>query len=196
MNYLAHLWLTERAQLPLAGAVLGDFLRGRLQGLLPARLEASVLLHRRVDVATDAHPRVAAARVEFGPGARRYAGIVLDIVYDHCLALRWEQFSAEPLERFAARAAQAVAAERRGFALAQAPVPSASRLRELLLSYTRESAVDTAIRRTATRLRQPQPLLELAPLWRAHLAHAFDTLPVLLDALGAVADAARVDAPG
>ena len=43
---------------------------------------------------------VVAARATFGPGTRRYAGIVLDVVFDHALALDWGAFSAEPLAAF------------------------------------------------------------------------------------------------
>ena len=110
MNYLAHLWLSEQARLPLAGAVLGDLVHGRLEGRFPAPLERSIRLHRRIDVVTDAHPLTAAARARFGPGARRYGGIVLDLLYDHCLALDWPHYSAEPLADFARRAARALEA--------------------------------------------------------------------------------------
>ena len=109
MNYLAHLYLTDGTGLPLSGAVLGDHVRGRLEGRFEPGLERSLRLHRHIDVVTDSHPLVAAARAEFGPGARRYGGIVLDLVYDHLLARDWARYSAEPLRDFAARAADAVA---------------------------------------------------------------------------------------
>ncbi|MBL6749184.1 MAG: DUF479 domain-containing protein [Nevskia sp.] len=192
MNYLAHLWLTDRAGLPLAGAVLGDVLRGRLDGRLPAALEASVRLHRRVDVVTDAHPLVAQARTRFPPGGRRYAGIVLDLLYDYCLARRWSEFSGEPLADFARRAAQAVAAEEAGFRLADTMAPSMPRMRDLLLSYGTEEGFERAVRRTAARLRQPQPLLDAARDWRRHLAPAGDTLPALLQDLAGTAQQASV----
>ena len=86
MNFLAHLWLTDRAGLPLAGAILGDILRGALPADMPEPLARSVMLHRHVDAHTDRHPRVVAAREHFAPGARRYAGILLDVLFDHVLA--------------------------------------------------------------------------------------------------------------
>jgi acyl carrier protein phosphodiesterase len=190
MNYLAHLWLTERAGLPLAGAVLGDFLRGRLEGRLPAPLEASVRLHRRIDVVTDAHPLVVAARARFAPGARRYAGIVLDLVYDHCLVRRWSGFSDEPLADFARRAAQQVAAESAGFRVAGVAAPTMPQLRDLLLSYGTESGVERAVRRVAARLRQPQPMLDAARQWQEHLPQAAATLPELLADLARAAEPA------
>ena len=187
MNYLAHLWLTEQAGLPLPGAILGDLVRGRLDGRFPAALERSIQLHRRIDVLTDSHPLVVAARGAYTGGARRYAGIVLDLVHDHCLALDWPRYSREDLKLFARRAAQAVAAEKEGFRLAGTSAPSAWRFRRLLLSYVQQSSIDSAVRRVASRLKQPQGLIEAARDWRAHLPQARSNLPLLLEDLRAAA---------
>ena len=181
MNYLAHLWLSEQAGLPLPGAILGDMVHGRLEGrgFAPA-LELSIRLHRRIDVVTDAHPLLVTARGRYGPGLRRYAGIVLDIVHDHCLALDWPRYSDESLADFSRRAAQALAAEQAGFALAGKSAPSAWRMRRLLLSYAAEGGVDRAIRRTAAWLKRPQGLIEAGRDWREHLAELRTGLPQLL----------------
>src|ERR1700757_3569476 len=135
MNYLAHLWLTAEAGLPLPGAVLGDLVRGRLEGRFEPALERSIALHRRVDVLTDRHPLVVQMRAAWPEGARRYAGIVLDLVHDYALALDWPRYSPQNLPLFARRCAQALAAEREGFRLAHTAPPSAWRFRRLLLSY-------------------------------------------------------------
>lgn len=187
MNYLAHLWLTEQAGLPLPGAILGDLVHGRLDGRFPAALERSIRLHRRVDAVTDSHPAVVEERAAFGPGARRYAGIVLDLVQDHALILDWAQYSGEDLKVFARRAAQAVAAEKDGFRLAQASAPPAWRFRRLLLSYGEEGGIDRAIRRVASRLKKPEPLLEAGEKWRDSLPLVRQNLPRLLEDLTAAA---------
>ena len=183
MNYLAHLWLTEHAGLPLAGAVLGDMVHGRLDGRFPGELERSIRLHRRVDVVTDAHPVVTAARTRFGPGARRYAGIVLDLVYDHCLARDWERYHALSLAEFARAAAAAVCAEREGFALAGRSAPATWRLHRLLRSYAGTRGIDFALHRTAHWLKKPEGLIEAGRDWREHAAAAAEELPRLLQDL-------------
>ncbi|MDB5977751.1 MAG: hypothetical protein JWR07_4511 [Nevskia sp.] len=180
MNYLAHLWLSEQAGLPLPGAILGDMVRGRLDGRFPPELERSIALHRRIDVVTDSHPLVVAARSRYAPGARRYAGIVLDIVHDHCLALDWPRYSGESLADFTRRAAAALAAEREGFALAGKSAPSAWRFRHLLLSYAGENGIDRAIKRTAAWMKKPEGLIEAGRDWREHLPLVRATLPQLL----------------
>jgi acyl carrier protein phosphodiesterase len=183
MNYLAHLWLTEAAGLPLPGAILGDLVHGRLDGRYGAELERSIALHRRVDAVTDAHPLVAAARAEYGPGARRYAGIVLDLLHDHALALDWGAFSEEPLEAFADRAAQALAAEQQGFTVAGKQAPPRDEFRRLLLSYAQAEGMDRAVRRVASWMRQPEGLLGAAQDWRERLPAARQRLPRLLEDL-------------
>jgi len=138
-------------------------------------------------VVTDAHPLVVAARSRYAPGARRYAGIVLDIVNDHCLALDWPRYSAESLADFARRAAAALAAEGEGFALAGKSAPSAWRFRRLLLSYAGAGGIDRAIGRTAAWMKKPEGLIEAGRDWREHLPQLRATLPQLLADLRAAA---------
>jgi acyl carrier protein phosphodiesterase len=189
MNFLAHLWLADQAKVPLAGAVLGDWFRGALPPDLPDALALSVRLHRRVDVETDKHPRVVAARRRFGAGARRYSGILLDLLYDHALATGWPRFGDEPLDEFAARAARDVGDHAPWFERAGGPVPSAAGFRELLLSYATESGIEQASRRTAGRLRRPEGMLEAMGEWRGRMPDLRDDLPVLLEDLRGLAQA-------
>jgi acyl carrier protein phosphodiesterase len=181
MNFLAHLWLTDRAGLPLAGAILGDVLHGALPAHMPAPLARAVQLHRAVDAHTDRHPRVVDARAQFGPGARRYAGIVLDLLFDHALALDWAAFSDTPLGAFAERAgAEVVAGGHAWFAHAGSPTPEAERFSALLQSYADPGGLDRAIRRTAQRLRRPEPMLDAAAGWHERLPALRRDLPTLL----------------
>lgn len=180
MNFLAHLWLSDQARLPLAGGILGDMLRGALPPDMPAPLADSVRLHRRVDAATDRHPLVQAARRRFGPSTRRYAGILLDVLYDHVLAREWAEYSSEPLSAFADRAAAAVAAEGRWFERSLHRAPRREGFSALLVSYRDESGIELALRRTAARLRRPEGLLDAMAGWHAHLPKLRRDLPELL----------------
>lgn len=186
VNFLAHLWLAEQAQLPLAGALLGDYFRGTLPADLPAPLAASVQQHRRVDATTDRHPLVAAARETFAQGRRRYAGILLDIFYDHALALDWPAYSAEPLADFTLRAAQAVASEPQWFERAGGTAPPAEAFSRLLQSYAMATGIERAVERTAQRMRKPEGLLAALPGWEARMPALRAGLPTLLADLQAL----------
>ena len=192
MNFLAHLWLAERAQLPLAGAILGDVLRGPLAPELPADLARSVQLHRRLDAQTDRHPRVVAARARFAPGARRYAGIIIDVLFDHVLAQDWARYDAAPLEEFARRSARDVTAAANWFAHGGSPVPEESAFMQLLLSYRSEAGIERALWRTAGRLRRPEGLLAASGGWQEHVSGLRDDLPTLLADLRAASEPTKV----
>lgn len=104
MNHLAHAVLAGDDEALQLGGMLGDFVRGRPD---PARFSAGVIagirLHRAIDVYTDAHPQVAAARQLLPPPYRRYAGILLDMWFDHCLARDFPRWCAQPLANFSTR---------------------------------------------------------------------------------------------
>ena len=100
MNHLAHVLLAGDDELLQLGGLLGDFVRGTPDPALPPRLAAGIHLHRAIDGFTDNHPAVVAARALFEPPYRRYAGILLDMWFDHCLARDFARWSPVPLEAF------------------------------------------------------------------------------------------------
>ncbi len=111
MNYLAHLHLGGDQPAQLLGSLYGDFVKGQLRGQWPADIEAAIRLHRRIDVFTDSHPVVAQAKARFPQARRRYAGIIIDIFFDHCLARDWASYAAEPLAQFSGRVYRVLQAE-------------------------------------------------------------------------------------
>lgn len=100
MNYLAHLHLGGQTPPQLLGSLYGDFVKGLLVGRFPADVEGAIRLHRRIDAFTDGHPVIRQAMERFPTVRRRYAGIVLDVFFDHCLARDWNRYSDEPLSSF------------------------------------------------------------------------------------------------
>lgn len=103
MNYLAHLVLAEQNRQGLLGSLLGDFVKGPLDDRLPETVRRGIRLHRAIDSFTDAHPLHLESRNRIGPSRRRYAGIIVDVCYDHFLSRHWADYSSENLTEFAAR---------------------------------------------------------------------------------------------
>ncbi len=103
MNYLAHLYLAEQSLEGLLGSLLGDFVKGRLDDRFPETVRRGIALHRAIDSFTDAHPLHLASRNRIGRQRRRYAGIIVDVCYDHFLCRHWTDYSNESLAGFAAR---------------------------------------------------------------------------------------------
>ena len=100
LNYLAHLYLARENDALLLGGFLGDFVKGRLKGQRPSEIEAGIQLHRNIDAFTDAHTITLASRNRFPSSTRRMAGIAVDIIYDHLLAVHWHRYSRTDLEAF------------------------------------------------------------------------------------------------
>lgn len=186
MNFLAHLWLADRTRTSLAGSILGDGVRGSDLRAYAPRTAEGIRLHRRVDAATDRHPIIAAARHAFPPGQRRFAGIVLDLAADHALARRWPDHHEQSLAAFAQRCGQALATAADDFQRAGLRRPDAGAFAGLLQSYAQTDGMERALRRVASRLRTPQPLLDAGLHWPAASDALQPQLGELLDALLAV----------
>jgi acyl carrier protein phosphodiesterase len=159
MNYLAHLHLGGDAPALLLGSLYGDFVKGPLAGQWPADIEAAIRLHRRIDVFTDRHPLQAQARSRFPLAQRRYAGIVLDVFFDHCLALNWADYAHEPLPHFTDRVYRVLAAEQR---LPEHLARIAPRMaaQDWLGSYREFAVLEQVLTAIDRRLSRPGLLLE------------------------------------
>lgn len=101
INFLAHLYLAGEASGDAAGALLGDFVKGPVATHWPQGLAAGIRLHRMIDRFTDSHPCWQASRARFPPTLRRFAGIAVDVIYDHFLARHWARFHPTELELYA-----------------------------------------------------------------------------------------------
>lgn len=101
MNHLAHVLLAGDDEWLQLGGMLGDFVHGQPDPqLYPPQVIAGIRLHRAIDVYTDAHPEVLAAKALLPPPYRRYAGILLDMWFDHCLARDFPRWSGQSLEAY------------------------------------------------------------------------------------------------
>lgn len=93
MNYLAHLFLAKPTADSHMGNLLGDFCRGVDTSQFSLPILAGLDNHRRVDRFTDTHPDVRAAKTLFSAKRRRFAGIALDVLFDHFLIRHWHKYS-------------------------------------------------------------------------------------------------------
>ena len=97
MNHFAHLVLAQPTVESIVGNLLGDFARGLDLENLPPAMRAGLNNHRAVDRFTDSHPRVRELKHLFSPARRRFAGIALDIYFDHLLICHWQRFEQRDL---------------------------------------------------------------------------------------------------
>lgn len=102
MNILAHAFLGGTDDNLRLGGMMGDFVRGAPDPSLPEAVRRGIVLHRAIDTFTDRHPAVVQARGRFEAPFRRYAGILLDMWFDHCLARDFATWSELPLDKYSA----------------------------------------------------------------------------------------------
>lgn len=159
MNYLAHLHLGGHKPAQLLGSLYGDFVKGPLAGRFPSDLEAAIRLHRNIDAFTDNHPLVKQSLGRFPAEQRRYAGIVLDVFFDHCLARDWTDYAQMPLNHFTRKVYGVLAAEPQ---LPERLALIAPRMaaQDWLGSYREFGIISDVLGGISRRLSKPQGLIE------------------------------------
>ena len=103
MNFLGHLLVSGNAPLTIVGNFMADAVKGRDLSGWSAGLQTGIRMHRRIDSYTDNHPLTLKGRERLRQHCGKYAGVALDLFYDHAIASRWQELSAEPLPAFAQR---------------------------------------------------------------------------------------------
>lgn len=103
MNFLAHFLLSNQTPELVVGSFLGDFVRGKRYQTYDSEIGQGILLHREIDRFTDAHPVFRQSKRRLVPQQGHYAGVVVDVFYDHLLARHWTSYSNEPRSVFAQR---------------------------------------------------------------------------------------------
>ena len=100
MNYLAHIFLSGDNDLLKVGNFLGDFVRSKDQKKYCTEIQKGIKLHHYIDHYTDTHTTVKKSKIRLRPQFGHYAPVIVDMYYDHLLALNWSQFSKVRLENF------------------------------------------------------------------------------------------------
>jgi acyl carrier protein phosphodiesterase len=103
VNWLAHAFLSKPGIECRMGNLLADHVRGRDRLATSPEFQRGMRQHQTIDAFTDSHQVVHRSRARIGGGYRHLTGILVDVFYDHFLALDWLAYSAEPLEAFTSR---------------------------------------------------------------------------------------------
>lgn len=100
MNFLAHLYLSGENEQIRLGNFIGDFVKGRYFSEYPDDVQRGILLHRFIDTYTDKHHIVIHAKKRLQAKYGHYSGVVIDMFYDHFLAVQWDTYSKQTLRAF------------------------------------------------------------------------------------------------
>jgi acyl carrier protein phosphodiesterase len=151
LNYLAHLYLSGDDPILRIGNLSGDFVKGINSSMLDPTIQRGIALHHSIDAFTDRNDTIQRSKQRIVT-THRFAGILVDVFYDHFLAANWDAHCDSALEDY-------VTAVYIDLQTYRALLPPA--LREImprmitenwLLSYRTEEGVTQALSRIERRL--------------------------------------------
>lgn len=157
MNFLFHLYLSGDDPDVLTGNLMGDFVKGAIGDQYPPGVRTGLILHRRIDSFAQNHALFRRSRERLDPRLGLWRGVLVDMFYDHFLALEWDQWSLEPLNIYLERSRRMIEGNRRHLP---------QRLQEMLPvifgtlipSYRTSEGVGLALERMSRRVRRANPL--------------------------------------
>ncbi|MGA9574696.1 MAG: ACP phosphodiesterase [Lysobacterales bacterium] len=166
MNFLAHLCLANGDSGLMLGGLIGDFVRGwRAVRAYPEPIRQGIVLHRYIDKCTDRSPVIKYLRPQFPREFRRYAGIVIDLAFDHELAINWWRYMPGSLERFDVEIRDLLRDNGQWVPEKLTDFMHYADEHGLFSAYREESAVLHALAGIGTRLSRPNPLHRVAEVW-------------------------------
>lgn len=75
-------------------------LKGKDRNSPQSKIQLGIELHRSIDQFADAHEEVANCVQILRPLQRKYAPVVVDILFDHVLACNWSNYSERSIQEF------------------------------------------------------------------------------------------------
>lgn len=158
MNFLAHALLAGDETPLIVGGVVGDWIKGPLPGILPNDLVKGVALHRAIDCFAESNLAFQRSRSRVSAERRRYAGVLVDIFYDHLLAQNWSTFHPQPLDEYCEMIYRSIKVRLNDLPVSAHPALLLMAKEDWLTSYAQIENIADILSRMSRRARQPNPL--------------------------------------
>lgn len=100
MNFLAHIYLSGDDDLIKIGNFMADGIRGKNFENMHVEIRKGIILHRAIDTFTDSHLLWRQSTKRLHEKYHHYAGVIVDVFYDHFLAKNWSAYSGVSLDVF------------------------------------------------------------------------------------------------
>jgi acyl carrier protein phosphodiesterase len=101
MNYLSHTFLSGNNNKIIVGGLIADAIKGNHIDTFEKEIVIGIKLHRAIDQFTDTNSIVRSSKERLYYKYHKYAGVIVDMFYDHFLAKNWNEYSATSLEETA-----------------------------------------------------------------------------------------------
>lgn len=158
MNFLAHALLAGDDPALVVGGVTGDWIKGTLPGVLPGDLARGVALHRAIDCFAESQPAFRRSRSRISAARRRYAGVLVDVFYDHLLARNWAAIHHQPLDEYCSGVYRLIKDRMNDLPISSHPALKMMANEDWLTSYEKIEGIADVLLRMSRRARQPNPL--------------------------------------
>jgi acyl carrier protein phosphodiesterase len=158
LNFLAHALLAGDASALIVGGVIGDWIKGPLPGVLPDDLAKGVALHRAIDSFVESNPAFCRSRSRISVDRRRYAGVLVDVFYDHLLARNWAAIHNQPLHEYCEAVYRLIKDRLNDLPVSSRPALTLMAEEDWLTSYEQIEGIADVLTRMSRRARQPNPL--------------------------------------
>jgi acyl carrier protein phosphodiesterase len=175
MNYLAHSFLSFADEPILFGQFIADDIKGSQWKTWPPEIQQGILLHRFIDDFTDKHPLLLELRKRLHPTLGKFAGVVLDVLFDHALSLRWEQHTELSREKWIQST----------YSKLQQRIQEMSEKRKFILSamirhdwmnmYSTEEGTSLILQQMSRRIALDNPLYSAFDAFENHQMHILST---------------------
>jgi acyl carrier protein phosphodiesterase len=153
MNFLAHLVLAEATPQSRLGNLMGDFCHGLDLNVLPAAVQAGIRRHRAIDRFTDTATEVQQAKALFSHERRRFAPVIIDVLFDHLLLKHWPQLEQRELTPLCQQIYQQLWQQRGEMPAKMAATVTSLVQHDWFASYQQLDGIGLALDRIASRIR-------------------------------------------
>jgi acyl carrier protein phosphodiesterase len=153
MNFFAHLALAEQSAQSRYGNLLGDFCHGIQLQTLPPAIHAAVLRHRAVDRFTDSAAEISQAKALFSRERRRFAPVIIDVLFDHFLLKHWASLDPRDLSQLCQQIYQQLWQQCADMPPAMAATVSSLVREDWFASYQQLDNIGFALDKIANRIR-------------------------------------------
>lgn len=100
VNFLAHALLSGTDGDVLLGNLMADFLKPGTPVPDCRGVQEGIAWHYQIDRFMDSHALVAQSRARLFGNYRHYSAVLVDLFYDHLLAIHWAKFHPHSLDSF------------------------------------------------------------------------------------------------
>jgi acyl carrier protein phosphodiesterase len=84
----------------LVGNFMGDFVKGSIGNAYAPRIALGLKLHRKIDCFAQNNLHFQTSRLRLAPRYGLYRGVLVDLFYDHFLAIEWTSWAKTPLSEY------------------------------------------------------------------------------------------------